>query len=742
MRIQRWSLAVTAGLTAVIAGIFAIGGDPWPLLWYRQTPDVGLLADAAADPPWPVIDRYCVACHNEIDLAGGFSFEKLDRKDVPTQRRGLGSGGAQSAHRASCPRWASRGPSARRVDGMAALARARARRGVAARAEPRREASRAPEPHRVRERDSRPAGVRRERDREHAAAGRRPSAGSTTTRLALSVSPTLLEGYARPRCKSAAAPSATARWATARFAIRRSRGAAQQRHIEGLPLGTRGGRRRRAHVPAGRRVRIRRVSIASGRRLGKPDRREWSSATDRRWTSRSTARPFRSMIRGASACACRRARSASRSRSSMTSGAPASTSSISARWRSAARCGRSTINGPFDATGRRRYAEPPRDLRLPSRHGAPRRRRARNASSARLADTRISPSRCKPASDEIGQLMRFYRMGREEGGDFDVGIQYALSRMLVDPRFLYRFEREPEELAVGDVYRIGDSRARVAAVVFSLEQHPGRRAALRSPRRTGSATPRKCSRRKSSACWRTNAPCALVENFASQWLQLRELDELVPQDPDFDDGSCAPRCAARRSSFSQTCCASRAAFSICSTRTTRILNERLAAHYGIDGVRGSQMRRVALAGGQPAARCARPRQHPHGDVGAESHVARRARAVAHAELARREGAEPAAGRRGRSLGGSQRIGRARGQHGARAVGDASRESDLCGLSRASWTRSAWRSRTSTCLGAGASKRTATHRCLGRRWSTARSCDGPGDLRGALLSRSDVVRRRQ
>jgi len=44
--------------------------------------------------------------------------------------------------------------------------------------------------------------------------------------------------------------------------------------------------------------------------------------------------------------------------------------------------------------------------------------------------------------------VRFFELGREEGGDFDVGIGYALSRLLVDPRFLYRFEREPDELAV------------------------------------------------------------------------------------------------------------------------------------------------------------------------------------------------------------------------------------------------------------------------------------------------------
>ena len=64
--------------------------------------------------------------------------------------------------------------------------------------------------------------------------------------------------------------------------------------------------------------------------------------------------------------------------------------------------------------------------------------------------------RYRPGGGELALLMEFYRLGREEGGDFEVGIQYALSRMLVDPNFLYRFESEPADVAVGDVYRIGD----------------------------------------------------------------------------------------------------------------------------------------------------------------------------------------------------------------------------------------------------------------------------------------------
>ncbi len=182
MRIQHWSLAVAAGLTAVIAGIFMIGGDPLPLLWYakRRTSACSLTRPQTA-----------VARHRSL-------LRRVPQRDrsrrrllvrearprrLPTQRRGLGSRRAQSCAPGSCRRSASRGPSARcstewprwfehELD--AAWARA---------PNPGAKPARAPEPHRVRERDSRPAW-RTTRGRSRARCRpTRPSAASTTTRL-------------------------------------------------------------------------------------------------------------------------------------------------------------------------------------------------------------------------------------------------------------------------------------------------------------------------------------------------------------------------------------------------------------------------------------------------------------------------------------------------------------------------------------------------------------------------------
>ncbi|MCQ8115705.1 DUF1595 domain-containing protein, partial [Vibrio parahaemolyticus] len=61
-----------------------------------------------------------------------------------------------------------------------------------------------------------------------------------------------------------------------------------------------------------------------------------------------------------------------------------------------------------------------------------------------------------PVTDaEMATLMAFYQQGRKEG-DFEIGIQHALARILVAPRFVYRVEEEPEKLSVGAVYRLSD----------------------------------------------------------------------------------------------------------------------------------------------------------------------------------------------------------------------------------------------------------------------------------------------
>jgi hypothetical protein len=253
-----------------------------------------------------------------------------------------------------------------------------------------------------------------------------------------------------------------------------------------------------------------------------------------------------------------------------------------------------TIVGPFDATG---PGDTPsrREIFVCRPSSAADERPCAELILSRLA-TRAYRRPVVSGSAELAELMRFYASGREEGGDFEVGIQYALSRLLVDPRFLFRFEREPEKLAAGAVYAIDgfELAARLSFFLWSslpddelLELAADGR--LAEPRVLAAQVDRMLADARSSA---------LVESFASQWLLLRELDAVVPQDPEFDEGL---RAAMRRETemlFADLVREPRSVRTLLDADYT-YLNERLAEHYGVDGVRGSFMRRFEWPADSP-----------------------------------------------------------------------------------------------------------------------------------------------
>jgi hypothetical protein len=253
-----------------------------------------------------------------------------------------------------------------------------------------------------------------------------------------------------------------------------------------------------------------------------------------------------------------------------------------------------TIVGPFDATG---PGDTPsrREIFVCRPSSAADEKPCAQLILSRLA-TRAYRRPVASGSVELAELMRFYASGREEGGDFEVGIQYALSRLLVDPRFLFRFEREPEKLAAGAVYAIDgfELAARLSFFIWSslpddelLELAAD--GTLAEPRVLAAQVDRMLADARSSA---------LVESFASQWLLLRELDAVVPQDREFDEGL---RAAMRRETemlFADLVREPRSVLTLLDADYT-YLNERLAEHYGVDGVRGSFMRRFEWPADSP-----------------------------------------------------------------------------------------------------------------------------------------------
>lgn len=197
----------------------------------------------------------------------------------------------------------------------------------------------------------------------------------------------------------------------------------------------------------------------------------------------------------------------------------------------------------------------------------------------------------------VAKLMQFFETSRSAAGaTFETGIQGALTWMLVDPKFLYRFEAEPQDLAAGEVYRISDLELATRLAFFlwsSIPDEPllalAAQDKLHEPNLLQQQVQRMLADPRASQ---------LVENFAGQWLKLRELDAAAPQDPAFNP---ALREAMKQETlllFQSLVREDQSLLGLLDSDYT-YLNERLAQHYGIDGVWGGYMRRVDLPANSP-----------------------------------------------------------------------------------------------------------------------------------------------
>jgi hypothetical protein len=199
-----------------------------------------------------------------------------------------------------------------------------------------------------------------------------------------------------------------------------------------------------------------------------------------------------------------------------------------------------------------------------------------------------------PASaGDIQGLMDLYRTGRKDGS-FEQGIELALQGILAHPRFIYRIEGEPASVPADQAYRISDLELASRLSFFLWSTSPDDELMNLAARKKLS-DPAVLERqvRRMLADPRSEA---LVVNFAGQWLKLRNLEAsypAVPLFPDFDDNL---RQAFRREVelfFGSVVLEDRNVMDLLTADYT-FLNERLAKHYGIPNVYGSQFRRVSL----------------------------------------------------------------------------------------------------------------------------------------------------
>ena len=216
------------------------------------------------------------------------------------------------------------------------------------------------------------------------------------------------------------------------------------------------------------------------------------------------------------------------------------------------------------------------------------------ACAKRIVSTLGAQAYRRPLSDtEIDDLLTYYRQGRVSGS-FQDGIQFGLRRILASPSFVFRPEGEPASVAAGTPYRISDLELATRLSFFfwsTLPDEPLLRLArdgrLKNTDVLAAQTRRMIADARSSA---------FVNNFAGQWLHLRNLRGKVPNSdlfPDFDDNL---RQAFQREAelfFESIIREDRSVLDLMNADYT-FVNERLARHYRIPNVFGSEFRRVRL----------------------------------------------------------------------------------------------------------------------------------------------------
>jgi mono/diheme cytochrome c family protein len=198
----------------------------------------------------------------------------------------------------------------------------------------------------------------------------------------------------------------------------------------------------------------------------------------------------------------------------------------------------------------------------------------------------------RPVSkNEVAELVRFVNLAKQQGQTVEQGIQLAIEAMLVSPKFLFRIERDPAD---GQPHAISDYELASRLSYFLWSSMPddplfalAAAGKLHEPPVLDAQVKRMLADDRSAA---------FADNFAGQWLEVRNLDTVKPDTEKFPEWTPELRDAMKtetRMLFQSMLRENRPISEFLNARYT-FLNERLAKHYGIEGVTGPEFRRVEL----------------------------------------------------------------------------------------------------------------------------------------------------
>jgi hypothetical protein len=537
-------------------------------------------AQPAARPA--LLTQYCIGCHNDRLKTGGLALDTMDFDHVGADAAAWEKV-ARKIRTGMMPPSGARRPERAALDGFASELEARLDRAAVPGA-----GLDTPALHRL-NRTEYANAIRDLLALDVDVAALLPpdasSEGFDNMADALAVSPTLVQGYVAAAMKISRRAVGDRTMSPAQITYAAPQGLAQDRHLDGLPLGTRGGLLVRHVFPLDAEYEF---GVTGG--IGPIG---FGGATldvtlDGERVGGSSPRSFRMTVAAGphvvGAALVDRAKSAGVDEQY-------SDFRIDSAFTPIGGVQSVTITGPFGATG-------PGDTPSRRRIFVCRPSRARDEASCAwtIVATLARRAYRRPLVDaEMETLMGFFRQARRSA-DFDAAVQSALARILVAPGFLYRVEEEPANVKAGATHRLTgvDLASRLSFFLWSSIPDDelldsATKGRLTDPVVYAQQVRRLLADPKSEA---------ITRNFAGQWLSLRELAAVQTSASNFDENL---RQSFRRETemlFSTIVREDRSIVDLIDADYT-FVDERLARHYGIPNVHGSYFHRVALDGSSP-----------------------------------------------------------------------------------------------------------------------------------------------
>jgi hypothetical protein len=202
----------------------------------------------------------------------------------------------------------------------------------------------------------------------------------------------------------------------------------------------------------------------------------------------------------------------------------------------------------------------------------------------------------KPAAQvDVDEALRYYRLRRAAGAGFDEGIRAALESVLANPQFIFRFEAVPNSARPGSSYRVSDLEL-ASRLSYFLWSAPPDEQLLRTAA-SGRLHETPVLEREVKRMLTDRRSETLSTNFAVQWLNLKNLDDVLPdpyQYPNFDNNLAESMKRETELLFDDVTRNDRDVLTLLTANYT-FVDERLARHYGIPNVLGTRFRRVRVA---------------------------------------------------------------------------------------------------------------------------------------------------